>query len=1257
MPATAPHQRRDGGTKWGGMPSADDSKSPGAAKKPPPSPDPGKTPRSRSVPSARGDHVDDERPAAAAMSRHDASLEEDAPMPSWAMAPSPSAKTPRGGRSKSQLPTGEATPRMIGSGYGSADQSCVVSGPVSHSPSFNQRSSKNASCLSTPMQVPRTIGAVVHQGVGGSAVVISRVASPALLRLEQRERHESGNSFTRPATVSVGDEEEPTSQTSPTSPLRSGHRSARSVHSSLGDGLAQRSVRGDRGHSPNSKTPRDGRTPRGGALVSRRETADLTGSDAHDDYAAEPSRKPSQPSLSLSEPTQPSISFGAAAKAASFGAKLRALSKGPRAPDPEINRFQFQQPSELGPGREGGDSKPGSKAGTPSALRRPLESTPDSSAKGSAPTTPIALRRSRSRSVSAATLIDAATAKKLQQEEQDDAAFALLDEAAAASGGESFRAGDSFRDSAAFGRSGRRARFVGVGGDGEGDATSAAPLGAEQSSIREEDDGKSGGGSDEDEDEDEDEGGGEGDGGDEGGGEGGGEAESSSAPTSMMRRGTMGAYSRDQLRSLMKKGQMAALAMTSFQTSWTLCNAAEAETLWQKPARSTRTGLEDSAAILAARTLMQRPEPVEQGWGPTKQAAPTPATATAAPASVGESAAADGAGGKSSKGEGDSSDAKKPTAPSAAAAATPAPPTALPMVVLPGCRVPRSAWLNAPENRSAEEKAILVHWLRGVPMLNEMTEPMLAAIAARAPVVRVKYGQLLHRVGERDAQCFLLLSGGVAEVVREAPDPFMKAAGIVEGKPAFKLHRASGAGHSVGYEGLAYGAARATTAVTTESTELVVVSKGLLDEEFRLHNREGLQRKLRTLQATQLFDRWKTPQLAKLAISMQGPYSRPKHALLAAQGEPADRVFLIESGEVRLRRAANLVEPLAGWRRQAELCVLNEKCLVTRLGAAGAPPQLELVWPYEVACHTAATFYVCPAETFRSFCSPSFIGWLATNEAVQHGRLDERLLGGTSLEKTLADEQRTREVVRHEEASLPAARPLPPASYRTMQRHIDAILARHDVRNAPDAAWEALTAIAQPGGGVPAPSASTAAFDPTALYRPQRARPKSASPALRGGAASVQSASQLPSAFAAMPTPHHFSVHAGFTPAEMVGAATATVTSAAALPTAAARGATKPAAPKSWSADARAAKPIAGRPGSAAGMRGSASSPAIKLARRQMVTRPPPGVRVIGPRAANEIAAARARAKKEEEPAEGVGPTNRPLVSVAYAGTKMTVTY
>ena len=55
------------------------------------------------------------------------------------------------------------------------------------------------------------------------------------------------------------------------------------------------------------------------------------------------------------------------------------------------------------------------------------------------------------------------------------------------------------------------------------------------------------------------------------------------------------------------------------------------------------------------------------------------------------------------------------------------------------------------------------------------------------------------------------------------------------------------------------------------------------------------------MQATQLFDLWRAPQLAKLAIATQGPFDRPKHALLAEQGEPADTVLLVAEGEVSTR--------------------------------------------------------------------------------------------------------------------------------------------------------------------------------------------------------------------------------------------------------------------------------------------------------------------------------------------------------------------
>ena len=238
-----------------------------------------------------------------------------------------------------------------------------------------------------------------------------------------------------------------------------------------------------------------------------------------------------------------------------------------------------------------------------------------------------------------------------------------------------------------------------------------------------------------------------------------------------------------------------------------------------------------------------------------------------------------------------------------------------PMAVQPGSRLPRQVWLLPPAERRADESAALVAWLRGVPLLREMDEEVLAALAAKAPVAHVSAGQVLYRAAGCDAQCFLLLSGGVAEVIRDEDE---------YGEERFRLLRASGAGHCVGYgslhlEGEADGA-RGATAVTTEATEAVVMPRRLLEKETRIFTRRLLERKMHILQArrthaytdvtthactytharthahahththaaypnpqilppptlhptpaqaTQLFDLWKAPQLAKLAIAMQ----------------------------------------------------------------------------------------------------------------------------------------------------------------------------------------------------------------------------------------------------------------------------------------------------------------------------------------------------------------------------------------------------
>ena len=74
------------------------------------------------------------------------------------------------------------------------------------------------------------------------------------------------------------------------------------------------------------------------------------------------------------------------------------------------------------------------------------------------------------------------------------------------------------------------------------------------------------------------------------------------------------------------------------------------------------------------------------------------------------------------------------------------------------------------------------------------------------------------------------------------------------GLEGFRLQRASGAGHCVGHGSLESGGVRVATAVTTEATEAVVVSRRLLEAETRVFTRGLLERKMRTLQATRPFD-------------------------------------------------------------------------------------------------------------------------------------------------------------------------------------------------------------------------------------------------------------------------------------------------------------------------------------------------------------------------------------------------------------------
>ena len=57
----------------------------------------------------------------------------------------------------------------------------------------------------------------------------------------------------------------------------------------------------------------------------------------------------------------------------------------------------------------------------------------------------------------------------------------------------------------------------------------------------------------------------------------------------------------------------------------------------------------------------------------------------------------------------------------------------------------------------------------------------------------------------------------------------------------FRLHRASGAGHCVGYDTLEGLEERRTSAVTVEAVEAVVLSSRLLEAEMRVHARRARQ--------------------------------------------------------------------------------------------------------------------------------------------------------------------------------------------------------------------------------------------------------------------------------------------------------------------------------------------------------------------------------------------------------------------------------
>jgi len=272
------------------------------------------------------------------------------------------------------------------------------------------------------------------------------------------------------------------------------------------------------------------------------------------------------------------------------------------------------------------------------------------------------------------------------------------------------------------------------------------------------------------------------------------------------------------------------------------------------------------------------------------------------------------------------------------------------------------------------------------------------------------------------------------------------------------------------------------------------------------------------MQATQLFDLWKAPQLAKLAIAMQGPFARPKHALLAEQGETADTVLLVAEGEVCLARAAG-AEARLRRRRQVGLCLLGNCQLLTRLGGDGAEPK----WPFDVVCHTQTTCYMLPAEAFRALCSSSkFVRELGSAEAALVTRLEGRMSDATSqgrgLERDpsgtthLAGPMRAKRDGLHSIGSLhaaaidassgiDAASGLPIAAHRSMQKLIDATLSRHVVRPSDSsraAAAAAAAAAADLSARPPAPSTSPTTkqwqdFSPPSFAAPPlHSRPQSA---------------------------------------------------------------------------------------------------------------------------------------------------------------------
>lgn len=221
----------------------------------------------------------------------------------------------------------------------------------------------------------------------------------------------------------------------------------------------------------------------------------------------------------------------------------------------------------------------------------------------------------------------------------------------------------------------------------------------------------------------------------------------------------------------------------------------------------------------------------------------------------------------------------------------------------PGLRRALAATVRAPLGRDDQAQAVL--WLAQMPMFREVSPDTLRAVAGRMQLQHVPAGERVYMMGDSGDALYLIDSGEIEQTAQNA-------SGAVE-----EVARVSDGGY-FGEMGLLTGQIRLENASAIRNTNLWTLHKSDLDDladsypEIGRALSQGVATKLATETEHSDAERFRmfalladlnADELERVADYLEPMRYRAGEQIYRATG-PADKLFLLEEGQVRVQRLA-----------------------------------------------------------------------------------------------------------------------------------------------------------------------------------------------------------------------------------------------------------------------------------------------------------------------------------------------------------------